>query len=64
MHLDSVLAAAVGDGLYDGIETGYVTSAGKDADALYRHDHPSTFQRPNGAACATPLGGRGPAILD
>jgi hypothetical protein len=40
--LDIVLAAAVGDGLYDPVEAGHVAATGENADALFVHDHPLT----------------------
>jgi hypothetical protein len=36
--LDVVLAAAVGNGLYDRVEARDVTATSEDADALFVHD--------------------------
>jgi hypothetical protein len=40
--LDIVVAAAVGNGLYDRVEAGDVAATRENADALFRHDYPST----------------------
>src|ERR1700730_2670159 len=40
--LDIVLAAAVGNGLYDRVEAGHVAATGENADALFVHDHTLT----------------------
>ena len=40
--LDIVLAAAVGDGLYDRVEARDVAAPSEDADSLFRHDDTST----------------------